>query len=202
MKRRAALVAGALLAGCTILSNNQPTPTYFVLRDTARPTPAAQRIPRVLLVAPTTASPFYDTQSMVFSREPGTRAYYQFAAWTERPGKRFDILLLQRLEQRAAFERTAAMTAGVRGDLLLAVNIVEVYHDDEKAPGRVRMEVTAEITDRAARSIVARRTFVHEVAVTEDNAAGAVQAFDAAVTRLLDELTAWVEAEAAAPKRP
>ena len=39
----------------------------------------------VITPAPTTAASFYDTQDIVFSRSPGTRGYYQFGHWTERP---------------------------------------------------------------------------------------------------------------------
>jgi cholesterol transport system auxiliary component len=204
VSRRAWLAAAAALAlgGCAVLGNDRPTPTYFVLQDTATVTPAAQRLPRVLLVAGTTSSAFYDTQSMVFSRAPGTRAYYQFAAWTDRPGKRLDTLLLARLERRAAFAQSGAMTAGIRGDLLLAATLHEFMHDDHQAPGRVRVELTAELTDLGARRLLARRTFVQEAPVSADAAAAAVQAFDTAVTRLLDEVTAWVESVAAAPPRP
>ena len=47
----------------------------------------------VLLVLDTTASGFYDSDQLVFSRAAGTRGQYQFARWTERPGKRFADLL-------------------------------------------------------------------------------------------------------------
>jgi cholesterol transport system auxiliary component len=193
MNRRAALVALAALPGCTVLGRDRPAPTYFVLRDAAEVAPAAQRSPRTLLVAPTATSPFYDTQSIVFSREPGTRAYYQFAAWTERPGKRFDALLLARLERRGAFTSVASTTAGVRGELLLALSLLELYHDDRQAPGHVRMEVGAEFTDRGERRLLGRRVFVQEAAVERDNAEAAVRAFETAVAKLLDELMIWVE---------
>jgi cholesterol transport system auxiliary component len=199
MNRRVALLAllaTAALPGCTVLGRDRPGPTYFVLRDSAEVVPAAQRSARTLLVAPTATSPFYDTQSMVFSREPGTRAYYQFAAWTERPGRRFDALLLARLERRAAFASVASTTAGVRGDLLLALSLVELYHDDRNAPGQVRIEVSAELTDRTDRRLLGRRTFAQEAAVERDNAEGAVRAFETAVSKLLDDLTPWVEREA------
>jgi cholesterol transport system auxiliary component len=197
------VIAAAVLAGCGVLGNDRPTPTYYVLRDAGTVAPAAQRSPRVLLVSGTTTGAFYDTQSMAFSRAPGTRGYYQFAAWTDRPGKRFDTLLLARLERRGAFAQTGAMTAGIRGDLLLATHLVEFFHDDHQAPGRVRIELTAELTDLGARRLVARRTFVQEAPANADDAAAAVQAFDTATSRLLDELTAWVETTAAAlPPRP
>ncbi len=198
MNRRAALLALAGLSGCTVFGGDRPAPTYFVLRDAADVTPAAQRSARTLLVAPTATSPFYDTQSIVFSRMPGTRAYYQFAAWTERPGKRFDALLLSRLERRGAFASVASITAGVRGELLLACMLSELYHDDDPAPGHVRMEVAAELTDRNERRLLGRRAFAQESPVGADNAEAAVRAFETAVARLLDELVAWVE-RAASP---
>jgi ABC-type uncharacterized transport system auxiliary subunit len=197
MKRRTALLGLVALPGCAILANDRPAPTFFVLRDVAQPSGAPQRLQRVLLVAPTNASAFYDTQSIAFSRASDTRAYYQYSAWTERPGRRFNTLLLNRLEQRAGFDRVASSTSGVRGDLLLATSLIELYHDDQQPPGQVRAEVSAQLTNRTDRTLVARRTFREEFPVSENNAEGAVQAFNAAISRLLDALVAWVEREAA-----
>lgn len=204
MKRRAAIRFGAaaaavlLAAGCTsLLSGGGPPPTSFVWRDTGRSAPAARTAPVALLLAPTQTASFADTQRIVFSRTPGTRAYYQLAQWTERPGPRFDVLLLERLAQRQAFAQVAPMASGTRGDVLLAVTILEIYHDDSSPPGVARLEVTAELTDRGARALLARRAFAREAQVTAESAAAAVAGFDAAVTGLLDDLLPWAEAEAA-----
>ena len=166
-------------------------------RDAGHAAPAAQVSPHRLLVAPTTTATFYDSQRIVFSREPGTRATYQFAAWTERPGKQFDVLLLARLERRNAFAQVAGTTSGVRGDLLLAAAILDLYHDDSQPPGVARLRVSVELTDRVTRALLARRTFVAEVPVKADNAEAAVAAFDTALARVLDELLPWLEGEAA-----
>jgi cholesterol transport system auxiliary component len=202
MKRRDALGFGAattlLAAGCTpFVIGGGPAPTSFVWRDTGASAPAPQPAPTALLLAPTQTASFFDSQRIAFSRAPGTRAYYQLAQWTDRPGPRFDVLLLERLSQRRAFAQVAPMASGTRGDVLLAVTILDLYHDDSSPPGAVRLEVSAELTDRAARALLARRTFVREAKVAEDNAAAAVAAFDGTVTALLDELLPWVEAEAA-----
>jgi cholesterol transport system auxiliary component len=201
MRRRAALAAlgsVAALPACTLLGADRPSPTFFVLRDPGTATAAERPLPRTLLVAPSATSPFYDSQSIVFSRAPGTRAYYQFAAWTERPGKRLDTLLMARFERRNAFAAVASSTAGVRGDLLLAATLEELYHDDQRAPGNARIVLSAELTDRNDRRLVGRRSFTAEVAVREDNAEGAVRAFETGVARILDELVTWVESAAAA----
>jgi cholesterol transport system auxiliary component len=195
------LTLGTGLAGCIPTPANLPAQQYYVLNDLAK-SGAAQRATqpgRALLINPTATSPFYDTQSLVFSRAAGQRSYYQFAGWTERPGRRFSELLMRRLEARGAFGPVASTTAGVKGDLLLNTRLEELYQDTSASPGRVQVEVTAELIDYAERTMIARRRFSQSVATGGDNAAAAVNAFNQAVTALLDEVVAWAEAAAARP---
>jgi cholesterol transport system auxiliary component len=192
---------GTGLAGCLPSPANVPPQQYFVLSDLAKPTPGqrpAQGAGRALLINPTVTSSFYDTQSLVYSRAAGQRGYYQFASWTERPGRRFSELLMRRLEARGAFAAIASTTAGVKGDAIVNTRLDELYQDASASPGRVVVEVTAEIVDYTERTVVARRRFSQSVATGGDNAAGAVAAFNQATTSLLDEVSAWVEATAAA----
>jgi cholesterol transport system auxiliary component len=193
---RALLCAlGAGLAGCLPSPANVPPQQYYVLSDLAKPAPAQRPAPagRALLVNPTVTSPFYDTQSLVYSRTAGQRSYYQFASWTERPGRRFSELLMRRLEARGAFASVASTTAGVRGDVIVNTRLDELYQDASASPGRVVVEVMAEIVDYTERTVVARRRFSQSVATGGDNAAAAVAAFNQATTSLLDEASAWVE---------
>jgi cholesterol transport system auxiliary component len=199
--RCAAVATGlALLAGCVGIPEVPPR-EYYVLEDRGgegapKPGPAATR---VLLVNPALASPFYDTQSLVFSRAPGQRAYYQFAAWTERPARALSELLARRLEAGGGFRAVAATTAGVRGDVVLHNRLEEFYHNVADKPGSVRIEVTAVLVDPAERTLIARRRFVQDAPATGENAPAAVAAFNQATTALLDEMSAWIERAAAKP---
>ncbi len=191
---------GTGLAGCLSFQDVPPR-EYYVLDDlakagAARPAAAAGR---VLLVSAASASPFYDTQNLVFSRAPGQRAYYQFAGWTERPGRRLTELLKRRLEAGGSFKSVAATTAGVKGDLVLNTRLEEFYHDTGANPGSVRIEVSAELVDYAGRTIVAQGRFAQSVPAAGENAQAAVAAFNRATAALLDELSAWVEGAAAQP---
>jgi len=192
---------GTGLAGCLPTPPNLPPQQYYVLDDLAKES-ATQRTAhagRVLLVNPMSTSPFYDTQSLVYSRAAGQRAYYQFAGWTERPGRRLSELLLRRLAARAGFASVASTTAGVKGDLVLNTRLEEFYQDAGVNPGKVLIEVSAEIIDYAERTIVARRRFSQSAPTSGDNAPAAVTGFNQAVTALLDEVTGWVESAAARP---
>ena len=182
-----AFVLVLLLAGC-VSAPDVPSMQYYVLgngQESASARPASQRS-SVLLVHPTSVSAFYDTQRLVFSRAEGQRAYYQFASWTDRPGRAFSDLLSRRLG--ASFT-----TSGVKGDLVLHARLEELYHDASANPGAVRIEVSAELVDAAGRLVGERRRFSRSVPVRSENAAGAVEAANRAVSEVLDEIAAWIE---------
>ena len=193
MKRLVALFA-LLLAGC-ISAPTVPPMQYYVLADNgaaAEPHRAAAG-GRVLLVHPSAVSAFYDTQRLVYSRAPLERSYYQFAAWTERPSRSFTALLSRRLG-------APLTTAGVRGDMVLHTRIEQLYHDASATPGRVTLEVSAELIDTTGRRIGEHR-FTRSVATREENAAAAVEAANRAVTEVLDDIAAWC-ASATVESRP
>lgn len=194
MKNTAAVIAAlGALGGCVSIPEVPPR-EYHVLVDLGQPAAVTSGAAggRVLLVSPASASPFYDTQNLVFSRAPGQRAYYQFAGWTERPGHRLSELLTRRLEAGGDFQSVAATTAGVRGDLALNTRLEEFYHDAAAKPGSVRIEVLAELVDIGRLAVVARRRFMQSAPTSGENAQAAVSAFNQATTALLDEMSAWV----------
>ena len=190
--RPLAAVALLFIAGC-VGTGNLPPVQYYVLADAGRPAEARRAAEggRVLLVNPVSVNAFYDTQRLAYSRVEGQRAYYQFAAWTERPGRTLTELLSRRLD-------APLTTAGVRGDLVLQARLEELYHDARTAPGVVRIDLSAELVDAAGRRFAQRR-FSRNAPVSEENASGAAAAASRALTQALDELAAWCEHAAQEP---
>lgn len=199
-------VAGLSLAlgGCISLDGKGgAVPTvYYVLDDAVPAEPhapaevamtaaAPQQAMQTLLVLDTTSSGFYDNDQLVFSREAGTRGYYQFARWTERPGKRFADLMRSRLDRLGSY-RVAAASGQVRGDLLLDSELVEFYHDARSGPGQVHLLLRAELLDIRQRKLLDRRVFEQRVPVATYDAAGAAAASGVAVARTLDQVSAWL----------
>ncbi|MHB1187409.1 ABC-type transport auxiliary lipoprotein family protein [Thiobacillus sp.] len=183
------------LTGCFNLGTRTDTPAvvYYVLKDPVPPaitTPVRADAP-TLLVLDTTTGSFYDTDQLIFSRSAGTRGQYQFARWTERPGKRFADLMRARLDRQGAWHVSAA-GGYVRGDVLLDTELVEFFHDATSEPGRVRLVLRAELVDLKQRKLLGRRVFEQQVALATYDAAGAAQASSQAVSQALDELTAWL----------
>ena len=183
--RTSAIFVSLLVAGC-VGPTNLPPVQYYVLGN-GEPNAVAQRASaarRVLLVNPTTVSAFYDTQRLAYSGGEGQRAYYQFAAWTERPGRALSELFMQRLG-------ASSTTSGVKGDLVLHTRLDELYHDAASTPGAVRIVLTAELVDASGRRVGERRRFAHSMPTTAENAPAAVEAANRAVAQVLDEIAAW-----------
>jgi cholesterol transport system auxiliary component len=186
----------AHLAGC-VFSGARVVPRYYVLEaSSTSPAAAKAACACALIVAPTTASSFYETQEIAYSGAPGTRAYYQFNNWTERPSQKIGALLLSRLERSGSFQTVAAATSQVRGALLLSTHIEEIYHDATERPGNARITLTAELADPGRQALVARHTFSRWAPAASYDAAGAVQGFNEAVGPILDDVVAWVSAVA------
>lgn len=186
-------VLAFLLGGCSVLTGqNTPAVVNYVLEDKATLTPIARTDPRALLVLDTTATNFYDSDSLVYSSAPGTRSQYQYARWTERPGKRFSDLLRARLDAQSGFASVSVAGGQVRGDLLLDTELSEFYHDAGTPPGSVRVVLRAEVIDLKSRKLVSRKWFEHRVPVSSFDAAGAAQGFNRASTGVLDDLVAWL----------
>jgi cholesterol transport system auxiliary component len=190
----AMLALSASLTGCFSLGapSNAPAVVYYVLNDAtpATPLPAATAAP-TLVVLDTSASSFYDTDQLIFSRSADTRGQYQFARWTERPGKRFADLMRARLDRQGVWHVSAG-GGYVRGDVLLDTELVEFYHDATSDPGQMRLVLRAELVDMKQRKLLGRRVFEQQVPLASYDAAGAAQASSQAASRVLDDLSVWL----------
>lgn len=187
------IVLGLLLSGCLGLGKETPGVVNYVLEDLAAPAQkTAPADPRSLLVLDTTASGFYDNEYLVYSRAQGTRGQYQYARWTERPGKRFSDLLQKRLAAQSGFASVAVAGGQVRGDLVLDTELSEFYHEADTSPGSVRVQLRAELIDLKTRKLIGRQWFERRVPIASYDAAGAAKGFNQATTGVLDDVVAWL----------
>lgn len=189
------LAASTVLSGCLNLgdASKAPAVVYYVLNDAGPAAPAAPVVPLptpVLRVLDTTTGNFYDTDQLVFSRSPDTRGLYQFARWTERPGKRFADLMRARLDRQGGWN--VSVGGYVHADWLLDTELVEFYHDAVSEPGQVRLVLRADVVDIKQRKLLGHRVFEQQVPLASYDAAAAAQASSLAVGRMLDDLSVWL----------
>lgn len=204
------LWAAVVMSACVSLfpGENTPMQLWYELRDPGAqdtgvtPAQGSRAKQHTLLIGPVASTSFYDGNQLAFSADGRTRAYYQFAAWTERPAKRLGMLVEKRLAGRGSFASVAQSTSGVRGQLLLNLRLDECVHDASITPGQAHLSFTAELIDWRSRTLVARHIFEGRAPVAEANAAAAAGALSQALGGQLDALSAWVESSAAAlPER-
>jgi len=187
MKAVSAFLLALGVAACSAPGPREPDRYFLLDAGPAREAKAREGAP--VAVAATTASGFYDTQDIAYSRAPGTRAYYQFNRWTDRPQRAIHAQLASRLE-----------ADGAKGALRLNTHLEEIYHDASQEPGTARITVTAELVEAASRAVLARRTFTRSAPAASYDAPGAVSGFNQALAALLGDIEGWVDAESRRPR--
>lgn len=199
------LCAVASSPGCnTVLNRDAPRTDYFSIDDLRAQTapPIAQPASgggsadadagrKVLMLATGTTPTLFDSERMVFTRDGVSRAYYHYANWSERPGRRMARMAESRLAQDPYWKAVVSTVAGVRGDLLLTLSLEDLTHDDSSAPGQMNVTCMAELLDWRQHRFIARTRLRRSVVVSSRDAKGAAAAASQAVSLLLDDLTAW-----------
>jgi len=188
--KRAMAVAGTLLLSACIGARSPDPVRYFVLE----PQPGASAVPYAgppVIVAPTTAASFYGTTQIVYSDMPGVRARYRYSFWTERPQQVIERQLQARLQ-------------GTGGDsgFLLDTRVDEIYHDARSPFGAVHVTVTVSLRDVARDELRASHRFTRTAPATAYDAPGAVAGMRQALSSVLDDIVAWVQANAVQPRKP
>ena len=154
-----------LVAACAPFGDTKQAHRYHVLEPESE---KAASLP--VRLGAVTASSFYDSEAIAYSRAAGTRGYYQHNSWTEPPARRIGELLARRAADQGP---------------LLNLHLIEMYHDATSSPGTARVSVAAELPGKG------RRVFTNSAAASAFDAAGAVQGFNAALGKVLEELAAW-----------
>ncbi|KAF0099743.1 MAG: putative lipoprotein [bacterium] len=188
----AALAAG-LLSACANLGGRPQPVSHFVLEIPAAATaqPTGDR-GGVLLLRDTESPGVFQSVRLVYSRTPGTLAYYQYARWSDAPSRSLNARLRQRLNDTGPFAAVVPLGAGVRAEYQLNTRLREFFHDAVHPPGVARVALEAELVRREDGRLLARELFRAEAPAASYDAAGAAVALGAASGRLLDELAVWL----------
>ena len=203
------LVAGlALMAlgACSVLRPTAtPQPAFYALDSlpgaaaTATPTtPAATAL--TLIINPPRAAAGFDSQRILYLREPYKLEYFAHGEWVDLPARMLAPLLIAAVQASGAF-RAVVLTAGAAaGDLRLDTEIIRLQHDFQLQPSRVRFTLRAYLVEDKTRRVLAWREFEGNVAATSEDPYGGVVAANAAVQAVLQDLSRFcAEAARSAP---
>ncbi len=184
-------LAGTLLIGCA-LSGRPATPPVatFVLEGTgAQPTTQNATTKLVLKISTPDAAPAFESSRMAYIEQPYRIDYFAQNEWADPPARMLKTWLLRQLSDCGLFRFVFTDSAGVDESLRLDSELIELVQVFGETSSEVRVTIRFDLVDVERRAILVSETIsTTEPAASRDPYAGVVAA-NAAVERVLDQLT-------------
>jgi len=201
-----ALLLLALGACSALRPTTTPQPTFYALDMQA----ASQRPPRptpdtapTLLVLPTRAAAGFDSQRIIYLRQPHQVEYFAHSEWVDAPARMLGQLLVAELQASGAFRAVASSAGAASGELRLDTELIRLQHEFQSQPSRVRFTLRAALVDDRTRRVLAWREFDTLAPAPSEDPYGGVVAANQAVRTALQELSAFcVETLRQRPAQP
>jgi cholesterol transport system auxiliary component len=195
----------AALGACSALKPSvTPHPAFYALEAVRPGVVAAAAMPAAqaptLIVNPPRAAAGYDSQRIIYLREPHKLEYFANSEWVDPPARMLAPLLVSALQNSGAFRAVAAAPTAASGELRLDTEIVRLQQDFLVRPSQVRFTLRAWLVEDKSRRVLAWREFDASVPAASDDPYGGVVAANRAVQSLLESLAAYC-AEAARTTR-
>ena len=199
-KTRLAGVCLAVLAlsACSVLQPKASTPPSFYALEYTGPaaTPPGARDALssgpTLVISPVRAASGFDSQRIIYLREPHKLEYFALSEWIDTPARMLGPLMVQSIEKTGAF-RAVVMTPGsAGGELRLDTEIVRLQQDFQTKPSSVHFTLRVYLVEEKTRKVVAWRAFDAQVPAGSDDPRAGVVAANRAVQSVLAELSQFL----------
>lgn len=188
------LVVGGLallaISACSLLQPAAPpTPNFYALEGvSAKAKPVAPASAPTLIVSPPHAAAGFDSQRIIYLREPYKLAHFAQSEWIEPPARMLAPLIVDAIVKTGAFRAVVLTPSTAAGDLRLDSTIIRLQQDFRSQPSTVRFTLRATLIDENTRRVVAWREFDQSVLSTSEDAYGGVIAANRALQNTLENL--------------
>lgn len=209
----AVAVAVVLTPGCAALLPKAAPPIVLYVLDEAPAAPVATAVPLpaaaptladprpTLTVGAPQAAPGFDTQRIVFVRQPLRLESFALSEWVDAPARMLAPLIVAALASSGTFRAVVSAPSVVSTELRLDTELVRLQQNFGAGPSRVRFTLRATLVDVRTLRVIAWREFdVEQPSATED-AHGGVAAANRAVRTALMALDGFCREVAAAQVR-
>lgn len=197
------LVAGLSLislCACTVLRPTATPATAFYSLDSVRlaaPQAATAALPQsasaaTLIINPSHAAAGFDSQRMIYLREPYKLDYFAHSEWVDPPARMLGPLLVAAIENSGAFRAVVLTPGAASGDLRLDTEIIRLQHEFQTSPSQVRFTLRATLVDDKTRRVLAGREFEALASASSEDAYGGVVAANHVVQTVLKELSQFL----------
>ena len=191
-------VAAMALSACSLLQPKSSTPPSYYALQTAQPaTPSsAARNPvanaPTLVISPVRAASGFDSQRIIYVREPHRLEYFSHSEWIDAPARMLGPLMVSSIEQTGAFKAVVMTPGSAGGELRLDTEIMRLQQDFQTKPSTVQFTLRAYLVDEKTRKVLAWRAFDNQTAASSDDPRAGVDAANRAVQAVLQELSQFV----------
>jgi len=196
----------SLLGGCGLLNAPSQSPTARYALDSGPPAlnPAKHSgnpaiSPLTLIVSPPHAAAGFDSNHLIYRREPHRLEHFAHSEWIDVPARMVAPLIVSALEQSGSFRAVVLTPSAATAELRLDTEIVRLQHEFGPLPSQVRFTLRAYLLDNTTRQVIAWREFDERIVAESDTPAGGVLAANLAVNRAIQALATFC-AEATAQR--
>ena len=147
---------------------------------------------KTLIINPTRAAAGFDSQRIIYLREPHKLEYFANSEWVDPPARMLGALMVKAIERSGAFSAVVLSAGSASGDVRLDTEIVRLQHEFLTRPSRVRFTLRATLVDDKTRRVVAWREFDVSVAAGSEDPYGGVLAANQAVQSVLGSLSQFL----------
>ncbi|MEO6293739.1 MAG: ABC-type transport auxiliary lipoprotein family protein [Burkholderiaceae bacterium] len=196
-----ALITLITLSACSALQpSTTPQPTFYSLDNARRtlPVPAQASVPPVpqnatltLIVNPPRAAAGFDSQRIIYVREPHKLEYFAHSEWVDPPALMLGPLLVAAVQNSAAFSAVVPAPGAAVGDWRLDTEIIRLQHEFQTQPSRVRFTLRVYLIDSKTRRVIAWREFDDYAPAVSEDPYGGVVAANRVVQTVLDKLSVF-----------
>jgi cholesterol transport system auxiliary component len=199
----------AFLAGMTLIAlcacsalepSTTPPPTFYSL-DNARTAQlpskqnsvqaTAQNAKLTLIVNPPHAAAGFDSQRIIYVREPHKLEYFANSEWVDPPALMLGPLMVAAVQNSDAFSAVVLTPGAAVGDWRLDTEIIRLQHEFQTQPSRVRFTLRAYLVDSKTRRVLAWREFDDYAPAEGENPYGGVVAANRVVQTVLEKLSVF-----------
>lgn len=198
-------LAALALCACSVLQPKASAPPAFYALEYAPPAAAAAPAPvstLALIVNPVRAASGFDSQRIIYMREPHKLEYFARSEWIDAPARMLGPLLVAAVAQTGAFKAVVLTPGSANGDLRLDTEIIRLQQEFQTSPSSVRFTLRAYLVDEKTRRVVAWKELESQVPAASDTPQGGVAAANRAVQNVLETLAQFVVMNQSLVSRP
>ena len=183
----------ASLGGCSLLLPT-PAPQLYRLTPKTSDAPKPTRASGELVVSTPMASESLDTERIALTRNRITLDYFAGASWTDRAPRMLQSLMIDAFEDSGRNIAVARDSSDIGADYRLETVLRDFqarYAGTGDSAPIVVVSVDAQLLRMTDRRVVGHLLATKEAPAARNNLASIVEAFDAVVGEVIDQIVGW-----------